>query len=94
MSGAYNQPVNTERIMFGLGIPELLIILAIALLLFGTKRLKSLGSDLGGAIKGFRKAVSDEDAKLDAEAEKKLADERVIDGEASKVEGSKTTPNA
>lgn len=80
--------------MFGLGIPELLIILAIALLLFGTKRLKSLGSDLGGAIKGFRKAVSDEDAKVNAEAEKKLADERVIDGEAAKVEGSKTSPNA
>lgn len=80
--------------MFGLGIPELLIILAIALLLFGTKRLKSLGSDLGGAIKGFRKAVSDDDAKVNAEAEKKLGDERVIDGEAAKVEGSKTKPNA
>lgn len=44
------------------GIPELLIILAIILLLFGTTKLKSLGSDLGSAIKGFRSAMSsDED---------------------------------
>tara|TARA_A100001037_G_scaffold277846_1_gene278271 strand:+ start:2376 stop:2597 length:222 start_codon:yes stop_codon:yes gene_type:complete len=46
--------------MFGMGIPELLIILSIVLLLFGSKRLKTLGSDLGSTIKGFRKAVADE----------------------------------
>ncbi len=40
-----------------------LIILAIVLLLFGTKRLKNLGSDLGGAIKGFKSAVKDESEK-------------------------------
>ena len=42
------------------GITELIIILVIVLLLFGTTKLKSLGSDLGSAIKGFRTAVSDE----------------------------------
>lgn len=47
----------------GISIWQLLIILAIVLLLFGTKRLKNLGGDLGGAIKGFKKAVSDEDNK-------------------------------
>ena len=47
----------------GISIWQLLIILAIVLLLFGTKRLSSLGSDLGGAIKGFRKSLqSDEDS--------------------------------
>ncbi len=47
----------------GISIPSLLIILAIVLLLFGTKRLRSLGSDLGGAIKGFKKAVSEDEKK-------------------------------
>lgn len=45
----------------GIGIKELVIILIIVLLLFGTKRLKSLGTDLGSAIKGFRKSVQDDD---------------------------------
>ena len=40
--------------MFGIGMGELLVILGIVLLLFGTKRLKTLGADLGNAIKGFR----------------------------------------
>ena len=43
------------------GITELVIVLVIVLLLFGTTKLKSLGSDLGSAIKGFRTAVSDEE---------------------------------
>lgn len=45
----------------GISIWQLLIILAIVLLLFGTKRLSSLGSDLGGAIKGFRKSLNSEE---------------------------------
>ena len=39
--------------MFGFGIQELLVILAIVLLIFGPRRLKNIGSDLGNAIKGF-----------------------------------------
>ncbi len=46
------------------GIWELLIILAIALLIFGGKRLKNIGGDLGSAIKGFKKSMSNND-KLD-----------------------------
>jgi sec-independent protein translocase protein TatA len=42
-----------------LGITELIIILVIVLVLFGTTKLKSIGNDLGSAIKGFRTAVSD-----------------------------------
>ena len=49
--------------MGGIGFKELLIILAIALLIFGAKRLKTIGSDLGGAVKGFKKAMDDEDSK-------------------------------
>ncbi len=47
----------------GISIWQLLIILVIVLLLFGTKRLRNLGGDLGGAIKGFKKAMTDEDKK-------------------------------
>jgi len=43
------------------GIPELVVILAIVLLLFGTKKLKSVGSDLGSAIKGFKKAMNNDE---------------------------------
>lgn len=41
----------------GLGWKELLIVLAIVLLVFGTKRLGNIGADLGSAIKGFKKGV-------------------------------------
>ena len=54
--------------MFGLGMTELLVILAIVLLVFGPKRLKNIGSDLGSAIKGFRSAVSEEDKAEDKDA--------------------------
>lgn len=47
--------------MGGISIWQLLIILVIVLLLFGTKRLKSIGSDLGNAVKGFRSALTDSD---------------------------------
>lgn len=71
----------------GLHIWHLLIILVIVLVLFGTKRLTSLGSDLGNAIKGFRNAMSDgeaakEDSKLEQKPEQK-PEGRVIDGEVA-----------
>lgn len=43
----------------GISVTQLLIILAIVVLLFGTKRLKNIGADLGSAIKGFKSAVKD-----------------------------------
>lgn len=43
----------------GFSIPHLLVVLTIVVLVFGTKRLKNVGGDLGEAIKGFRKAVKD-----------------------------------
>ncbi len=45
----------------GIGFRELLIILLIALVLFGAKKLKNVGSDLGSAVRGFKKAMSDGD---------------------------------
>lgn len=56
----------------GISIWQLLIILAIVIMLFGTKRLRTLGSDLGSAVKGFRKSIQDDDSsKAEAEAETK-----------------------
>ena len=45
----------------GISIWQLLIVLAIILLLFGTKKLRNLGGDLGSAVKGFKKAVNDDE---------------------------------
>ncbi|MBB3047761.1 sec-independent protein translocase protein TatA [Litorivivens lipolytica] len=50
----------------GFGIKELIVILIIVLLLFGTKKLKGIGTDLGGAIKGFKKSMADDDKKDDS----------------------------
>lgn len=46
--------------MGGISIWQLLIVVAIIVLLFGTKKLRTLGSDLGESVKGFKKAMSDE----------------------------------
>ncbi|MCO6547588.1 MAG: twin-arginine translocase TatA/TatE family subunit [Gilliamella sp.] len=42
-------------------LPQLLILVAVVVLLFGTKKLRTLGSDLGASIKGFKKAMNDDD---------------------------------
>lgn len=66
----------------GISIWQLLIILLIVVMLFGTKRLKNLGSDLGDAIKGFRKSVG-------ADEDKPAVDEQkgqTIDAQARKIE--------
>ena len=45
----------------GISLWQLLIVLAIVILIFGTKKLAGMGNDLGGAVKGFRKAMGDAD---------------------------------
>ncbi|GGC86579.1 Sec-independent protein translocase subunit TatA [Halopseudomonas salina] len=50
----------------GVSIGSLLIVLVIVMLLFGTKRLRSIGGDLGGALSGFKKAVKDGEESRDA----------------------------
>ncbi|AVI66262.1 twin-arginine translocase subunit TatA [Shewanella sp. WE21] len=49
--------------MGGISIWQLLIVALIVVLLFGTKKLRSLGGDLGGAVKGFKNAMSSEEDK-------------------------------
>ena len=68
----------------GISLWQLIIILVIVILLFGTKKLKNLGSDLGSAIKGFKNSVSDENINKDetlseSTSEQKDADFAVTD---------------
>ena len=51
----------------GISIWQLLIILLIVVMIFGTKRLKNIGSDLGGAVKGFKDSLSEEEEKAKLE---------------------------
>jgi len=59
-SKSNRKEVNTMN----LGASELLLILAIVVVLFGTKKLRTVGSDLGGAIRGFRQALNNDDKAL------------------------------
>jgi len=74
----------------GISIWQLLIVLVIVLLLFGTKKLRNLGTDLGGAVKGFKSAMKDgasgEEDK-DAQTEQlEQAEGRVVEGEVADKE--------
>jgi len=67
----------------GPSIWQLAIVLVIIILLFGTKKLRNMGGDLGSAFKSFKKAVSDEDKKAVEETTKDEG--RVIDAESEPV---------
>ncbi|MDR9438586.1 MAG: Sec-independent protein translocase subunit TatA [Halomonas sp.] len=54
----------------GISIWQLLIVLGIIILIFGTKKLRNVGGDLGGAVKGFKKAMHEEEKEKDEEGEK------------------------
>ena len=68
----------------GVSIWQLLIILAIIVMLFGTKRLKNLGGDVGEAIKGFRKSMNDSEPATPPAVEENKG--QVFNGESHKVE--------
>ena len=56
----------------GISIWQLVIVLGIVVLIFGTKKLRNLGGDVGGAVKGFKKAMSEDETKeTQEEPEKK-----------------------
>jgi len=70
----------------GIGFRELLIILVIALILFGAKKLRNVGSDLGAAVRGFKKSVNEGDD----EATKQINDLSSKDKDADFKERSET----
>ncbi len=72
--------------MGGIGTWQLLILLLIIVLVFGTKRLRNIGSDLGGAIKGFRKGM-EEEPEVDEP-------EKIISEESSSIEPQQQQENS
>ena len=56
--------------MFGMGLPEMIVVLIIALVFFGPSKLPSLGKSLGEAIRGFKKAVAEDPADDKVKIEK------------------------
>jgi len=64
----------------GIGFRELLVILAIALLIFGAKKLRNIGSDLGAAVRGFKKSMNEGDQE---EAGKQLSRDEKPDADFS-----------
>ena len=77
----------------GFGIPELLIILLIVALLFGTKKLRNMGGDLGSALKSFRSAVKEpEDKEKIVEGSEKPAQGEVIEGEVESQSDDASKP--
>ncbi|MCX7096155.1 MAG: Sec-independent protein translocase subunit TatA [Methylobacter sp.] len=61
----------------GLSVTHLLVVLAIVIVVFGTKRLRNIGTDLGGAIKGFRSAIKEGEESKPAEAKSDAIDGEV-----------------
>jgi len=78
-----------EDYEMGISIWQLLIVLLIVVLLFGTKKLSSIGKDMGGAVKGFRDSMRDGEQDEQSEVEHKEAG-RVIEGQVSTKEKDHT----
>jgi sec-independent protein translocase protein TatA len=73
----------------GIGIWQLLILLVIIMMVFGTKKLRNLGTDLGGAIKGFKNAMDDGNKDKDKDTGQLTDDAKsgdTIDVKAEKVD--------
>ena len=72
--------------MFGLSPAHIILILIVVVLVFGTSKLKNLGKDLGGAVKGFKEAMKDpeEQARLDKEQQ-----DGTVEGKAKHTEKDK-----
>ncbi|XAW89488.1 Sec-independent protein translocase subunit TatA [Vibrio sp. CDRSL-10 TSBA] len=78
--------------MGGISIWQLLIIAVIVVLLFGTKKLRGIGGDLGGAVKGFKKAMSEDDqtaAKKDADFEPKNLEQQKSEAASAETKKDK-----
>jgi len=76
----------------GISIWQLLIILLIVLLLFGAKRLRTIGTDLGGAVKGFRESMGEAKDKEEEQEKERVEHQQAhstIEGEVTSKEADK-----
>ena len=75
--------------MFGISPVQLLIVLVIVVLIFGTKKLRNMGGDVGGAVKNFKSAMKDGDEEVKHQSAKSVEsvekDDSVIEGQSEKV---------
>lgn len=72
------QPVLMKKVSMGeISITKLLVVAALIVLVFGTKKLRTLGGDLGTAIKGFKKAMNDDDTSAKKSAEEDVPAEKL-----------------
>ncbi len=60
----------------GISVWQLLILLVVVILIFGTKKLRTLGGDLGGAVKGFKKAMNEDEKNADKKEQSKIEDQK------------------
>jgi sec-independent protein translocase protein TatA len=77
--------------MGGIGIWQLAIITVIVILLFGTKKLRGIGGDLGGAIKGFKKAIKEDNDKDSTQVDDK--DSAQVNDQAKQSSNKKVEEN-
>jgi len=75
----------------GISIWQLLIVLLIVITIFGTKRLKDIGQDLGGAVKGFKKAMEDSDTETPEPRKLVKPDAEFPEAGATKRESERTS---
>ena len=73
----------------GIGPGSLILILIIVVLLFGTKRLRTIGSDLGSALKNFKKSVKEGEEDEDQPQDKLEGKSTIIQGEATNKDKTK-----
>ena len=76
--------------MGSISIWHWLIVLLVVVLIFGTKKLRNIGTDLGGAVKGFKDGMKPDEEKAQAKAELSSATGQTIEGEVKKETQSKT----
>ncbi len=76
----------------GISIWQLLIVLVIIVLIFGTKKFRNLGGDLGGAVKGFKKAMTEEESQAGKDETKQIEEDAdFTETTASQTEKENTT---
>ncbi len=63
-----------------------LVVLLVIILVFGTSKLKNMGKDLGGAIKGFKEGIKESSDEVDAAAEKKVEESKRVAGQTIDVQ--------
>ena len=70
----------------GISVTQLLILLVIVMLVFGTKRLRNIGSDLGSAVKGFRKGIEEEPEEPEETEPEETEPEKLTKAEKTSAE--------